>query len=453
MKKFTSIFPYDQSVIAEYELLSDKQLVTKTHVAAKGFLHWQQTPFNQRADVLLKAASILKARRQELAKLMTIEMGKAKNEAIAEIDKCALVCEYYAHHGESFLADEIIATTYHKSYVAYQPIGAVLAVMPWNFPFWQVFRFAAPTLMAGNVALLKHAHNVSACSLAIEEVWQQSGAPEGVFQSLITDSDGVEKLIQSNIVQAISLTGSEKAGAAVASAAARQIKKSVLELGGSDGFIVLADADMKAAAETAVKARMQNAGQSCIAAKRFIIVASAYNDFMHAVQQHIARLKQGNPLKDDVNIGPLASKDFAEQLLLQLQDSVSAGANIVMGGDVSGANFAPTLVNGVNEKMPLFSEETFGPVMSVIKAVDAEDAVRIANNHRYGLGNSLWTTDLERAEALARRLESGNVFINSMTKSDPALPFGGVKKSGFGRELSYHGIKEFVNAKTITVSL
>jgi len=452
MKKFTSIFPFDQSVIAEYPLLSLAELNKKSEAASKAFSHWKLTSFNHRADVLTKAASILKSRRHELAKLMSMEMGKAYQESVAEIEKCALVCNFYAENGEAFLKDETIVTTYQKSYVAYQPLGAVLAVMPWNFPFWQVFRFAAPTLMAGNVALLKHAHNVSGCSLAIEEVWRQAGAAEGVFQSLITDSEGAEKMIRTSIVQAVSLTGSETAGSAVAAIAASEIKKSVLELGGSDGFIVLADADITAAAKTAVQARMQNAGQSCIAAKRFIVETGVYDEFIGRVEEQIKNLKQGNPFQEDIDMGPLASPKFAEQLLQQLSQSTAKGAHVLVGGQASGANFQPTLVNNIHTEMPLFNEETFGPVMSVIKANNAEDAVRIANNHRYGLGNSVWTKDLQRGEAVARQLESGNVFINAMTKSDPALPFGGLKKSGFGRELSHHGIREFVNAKTITVS-
>jgi succinate-semialdehyde dehydrogenase/glutarate-semialdehyde dehydrogenase len=452
MKSFKSIFPFNQTQVAEYKLMTDAEINTALTTSAKAFLYWSNVPFEERAEVLKNVANLLLERKENFARLITNEMGKVLKESVAEIEKCALGCNFYAEHAQEFLQDEIINTSYKKSFVTYQPIGAVFAIMPWNFPFWQVFRFAAPTLMAGNVALLKHSPNVCGCSLAIQQLFEEAGADHGVFQSIIADTDVTEKILASNIVQAVSLTGSEKAGSSVAGIASAQIKKSVLELGGSDAFIVLADADIQKAAEVAVASRMQNAGQSCIAAKRFLVVEKVLDDFTDAVKAQIQKLKQGDPFDETVTTGPMARLDLAEKLYQQMQASVAKGAEIVLGGKVTGCNYEPTLLLNVQTGMPAFDEETFGPVFSMIKVKSDDEAVALANASRYGLGSNLWTNDTDKAIAIAKKINSGSVFINSMVKSEPALPFGGIKKSGYGRELSKHGIMEFVNVKTITVS-
>ncbi len=452
MESFKSIFPFNQIEIAEYKIMTDADIDKALSASGKSFLHWSNKTFEERAIVLKNVASLLNERKEWLAKLITDEMGKVTKEAIAEIEKCALGCNYYAENAGQFLQDEIINTNYKKSFVAFQPIGAVLAIMPWNFPFWQVFRFAAPTLMAGNVALLKHAPNVCGCSLAIQNLFTDAGAEPGIFQSLIVDTNATTKILQSNIVQGVSLTGSEKAGSSVASIASTQIKKSVLELGGSDAFIVLADADIKKAAATAVTSRMQNAGQSCIAAKRFLIVQDVLNDFTDAVKEQIQKLKQGNPFDASITTGPMARLDLAEKLHEQIEQSVSKGAEVILGGEVNGCNYQPALLVNVQPGMPTFDEETFGPVFCIITVKDEEEVIEMANASRYGLGANVWTKNIDKGISLAKKLNSGSVFINSMVKSEPALPFGGVKKSGYGRELSKHGIMEFVNVKTIAVA-
>ena len=451
MKSFKSIFPYNQTTIAEYELMSDADIDKALRQSEKIFPQWSNKTFDERATVLKNVSKLLIERKESLAHLVTNEMGKVTKEAVAEIEKCALGCNYYAEHVEQFLVDEIIKTNYKKSFVAFQPIGAVLAIMPWNFPFWQVFRFAAPTLMAGNVALLKHAPNVCGCSLAIQQLFKDAGAEQGVFQSLIADVTITEKILQSNIVQAVSLTGSEKAGSSVAGIASAQIKKSVLELGGSDCF-VLADADINKAAEVAIASRMQNAGQSCIAAKRFLVVENVLDEFTNAVKNEIKKLKQGDPFDASITTGPIARLDLAEKIHKQVKASVAKGAAIILGGEVDGCNYQPTLLQHVQQGMPAFDEEIFGPVLSLIKVKDEAQAIEFANASRYGLGGNIWTKDLDKGVELAKQVNTGSVFINSMVKSEPALPFGGVKKSGYGRELSKHGIMEFVNVKTITVS-
>jgi succinate-semialdehyde dehydrogenase/glutarate-semialdehyde dehydrogenase len=379
-------------------------------------------------------------------------MGKLTKEAIAEVEKCALACEYFAAHAEEFLKDEIYKTSYKKSFAAFQPIGAVLAIMPWNFPFWQVFRFAAPTLIAGNIALLKHAPNVCGCALAMQDLFEEAGAEKGVFQTVIADVDVTEKILQHNIVQGLSLTGSEKAGSSAASIASKHIKKSVLELGGSDCFIVLPDADIKKAAQVAVTSRMQNAGQSCIAAKRFLIVKDVLDDFVGAIKNELQKLKPGNPFEKETTFAPMARLDLAENLKRQMDESVAKGAQIILGGEVDGCNYQPTLLMNVQQGMPAFYEETFGPLFCIIKEEDEKEAIELANNSRFGLGGNIWTKNINKGISLARKINSGSVFINSMVKSEPTLPFGGIKKSGFGRELSNHGIMEFVNVKTITVT-
>ena len=452
MKTFKSIFPYDQSVIAEYPLMPDDEIDNALSFAETAFYSWSEKTFEERAEVFKKIAQLLRSKKESLAALITNEMGKVTKEAIAEVEKCAAGCEYFAENSEQLLKDQLVESSYKKSFVAFQPIGALLAIMPWNFPFWQVFRFAAPTLMAGNVALLKHAPNVCGVSLAIQQMFEEAGAERGVFQSLIADVDVTEKVLRSNIVQGVSLTGSERAGSSVASIASAQIKKSVLELGGSDAFIVLADADLEKAAEVAVASRMQNAGQSCIAAKRFMIVEEIFDSFVDTIKAQFEKLKQGDPRDSSVNIGPMARLDLAEKLNDQMQRSVAKGAVITLGGEVNGCNYQPTLLMKVQQGMAAFDEETFGPLMNVICVKDEDEAIRLANASRYGLGGNIWTKDTEKAVALAKRINSGLVFVNSMVKSEPGLPFGGVKKSGYGRELSNHGILEFVNIKTIAVA-
>lgn len=451
MKSFQSVFPFNQELIHEYPVFTAAQLQAALAAADKAFTHWRQAGFAARAGVLRNAAAILRANSDQYAQLITREMGKVLTEAKAEVEKCALVCDYYATHAEGFLADEKIEAGYLNSLVAYEPIGAVLAIMPWNFPFWQVFRFAAPTLMAGNVGLLKHAPNVCGCSLAIEDIFRQAGAPEGVFQSLIIDTDVVEQIISTPIVQAVTLTGSERAGSAVAALAGKHIRKSVLELGGSDALIVLPDADMQKAASVALTSRFQNAGQSCIGAKRFFVVESGLADFMHQFHAGLARLKQGNPFDASVTTGPMARPDLAANLRQQLEASLNAGAQLDHGGQSDGCNFQPSVLLQVKPGMPAFDEETFGPLAAVIPVRDEAEAIALANRSPYGLGGSVWTRDLDKGMAIARQITTGAVFINALVKSDPRLPFGGVKKSGYGRELGRHGILEFVNAKTIAV--
>ncbi len=448
---FKSINPYNQSVIAEFPLMEDTTIQRKLELASTGFNFWKKTTFVERADLMFKASGIIRSNKEEYARVITLEMGKAIGEARGEVEKCATACDYYATHAEQFLSDLEIATEAKRSFVAWQPLGAVFAIMPWNFPFWQVFRFAAPTLMAGNVAILKHAPNVCQTSLAIESIFRQAGFPEGVFQSLIVDVDKVEGIINADIVQAVTLTGSEFAGSQVASLAGKHIKKTVLELGGSDPFIVLPDADFAKAAKTATLSRMQNAGQSCIAAKRFIVLEKAKDNFFNAFKQNIAVLRLGNPLEEGTTTGPMARLDLAEKLESQMKTSVKAGATLALGGTRNGCSYAPSLLDHVTPGMPAFDEETFGPIATVITVENEAQAIEYANRNRYGLGASIWTQDLEKADILARQINSGAVFVNTLVKSDSRLPFGGIKKSGYGRELSELGIKEFVNAKTIVI--
>lgn len=449
---FQSIFPYNGQLIAEYESMSETDIDHALSAAATAFAHWKHTSFEQRAGVFTNLAANLHQHKEELASLITFEMGKVTTEAIAEIEKCAFVCGYYAAHAEGFLTDEEQVAGYHKSWVAYEPIGAVLGIMPWNFPFWQVFRYAAPTLMAGNVTLLKHAPNVCGCAEKIAAIFEEAGAPAGVFQSLIIDTDAVERIMHHPIIQAVTLTGSDRAGSSVASLAGKYIKKSVLELGGSDALIVLPDADIEKAAATALQSRMQNAGQSCIGAKRFIVVESVMDDFMHELDAGIKNYKQGNPLDSTVNMAPMARVDLAENLYKQMERSIRSGAVLHIGGDRNGCNFSPSVLMNVQKDMPAFNEETFGPLAAVIPAKDEADAIALANASSYGLGASIWTGDIEKGAALARQVESGAVFINTLVKSDPRIPFGGIKRSGYGRELGRHGILEFVNAKTIAIA-
>lgn len=447
-----SVNPFDQSLLEEFPEDDTWAVRRKLESASQAFSSWREESFPRRADLMKRAGDLLRAEKKQHARVIATEMGKVLREAEAEVEKCASACHFYAEHAEAFLSDQIISTDASRSLVAWQPLGAVLAIMPWNFPFWQVFRFAAPSLMAGNVGLLKHASNVSQCSLAIQGVFERAGFPEGIFQSLMISSDKVDAVIADDRIAAVTLTGSETAGTKVAASAGRSLKKTVLELGGSDPFIVLADADLKMAARVATQSRMQNAGQSCIAAKRFIVVESVREDFLNLFIRNVEALRQGDQLRDETTTGPLARVDLAEELDKQVKRSVSLGAKIVTGANRAGANYQPAILDRVSPGMPAFDEELFGPVGSVITVRNDDQAVELANQNRYGLGASVWTNDIQRGESVARKIESGSVFVNSLMRSDQRLPFGGIKKSGYGRELSEFGIREFMNAKTIFIA-
>lgn len=447
--------PATGEVFAKFSELSVEELEQKLVLAQNTFLAWRQTDFIQRAGLMKKVAIKLREQKNDLAILMAQEMGKVLKAGQGEIEKCALVCDYYADNAEKFLAQENIATEVKESFVRFDPIGPVLAVMPWNFPFWQVFRFAAPALMAGNVGLLKHASNVPRCALAIENIFVECGFPAGAFQTLLVGSGVVEKIVSDDRVAAVTLTGSEYAGSQVAAAAGKALKKSVLELGGSDPFIVLADADLPGAIKAAALARMQNnVGQSCIASKRFIVEESVAAEFTAGLVKEFSALKVGDPMLPDVNVGPLVNETALKEIDNQVQRTLSMGAKLEFGGQRVGEVgyfYLPTVVSGVTPQMPLCSEEVFGPVAPIVIVKNSEEAMVIANNSAYGLGATIWTNDLDKAKKMAAKIESGSVYINGAMKSDVRLPFGGIKKSGFGRELGSYGIREFVNIKTVVV--
>ena len=451
----TSINPANGEVLARFDPFTQDEVDRALDEAQDAFVAWRERSFEERAVPMRRLAALLRQRADRYGHLITLEMGKPIAEARAELEKCAWGCEHYADHAARYLADEVITTNAKKSLVAFQPLGIVLAVMPWNFPFWQVIRFAAPALMAGNAAVLKHASNVPQCALAIEEVFRDAGFPEGLLRTLLLAGSGVEPVIDDPRVRAVTLTGSSDTGSRIAQLAGRALKKSVLELGGSDPFIVLADADLEAAAKVATRARNQNTGQSCIAAKRFIAVESIAAEFERRFAAGVGALRIGDPLDAKTQIGPLAREDLRETLERQVRDSVGMGARVLTGGgrdEGKGWYYKPTVLIEVTEDMPVFKEETFGPVAAVVRVRDADEAVRVANDSAYGLGANLWTRDLALGERLARRIESGSVFVNGMVASDPRLPFGGVKRSGYGRELSSYGIKEFVNIQTIWIA-
>lgn len=453
MSKIQSINPWTGEVIREYTQLDQQEIAAKSALADQAFQTWKTLPISERATLMKKAGEILRKNKEKYALLITLEMGKIIRESRAEIEKCAWACDYYAENAAEFLSPEKISLPDgKKAKILYQPLGVILAVMPWNFPFWQVFRFAAPTLMAGNVGILKHASNVPQCSLAIESVFREAGFPKGIFQSFLIDSKATLTLLERDEIKAVSLTGSEKAGAAVAASAGKNIKKSLLELGGSDPFIVLADADIEKAAETSVKGRMVNFGQSCIAAKRFIIEESVFETFLEIFKEKMSLLKGGDPMDESVDFACMARPDLASELYEQVKKSLDLGAKVLLGGHKpkeGSAEFSPTILTDIPENSPAFSQELFGPVATIFKVENATEAIKIANSTEFGLGASLWTKDVEKAETLAAEIESGAVFINSMVASQPALPFGGIKKSGFGRELGRQGILEFVNTKTV----
>jgi len=450
-----SINPATGQTLRTYEPHSPAEVERRVALAASLFPRWKTTAFAERAGRLLRAAELLETRKQDWGRTMTLEMGKPIGAAVAEAEKCAWVCRYYAENGERFLADENVGTDASRSFVRYEPLGPVLAVMPWNFPFWQVFRFAAPALMAGNVGLLKHASNVPQCALAIEEIFRESGCPDGAFQALLVGSDRVAELIGDPRIAAVTLTGSEGAGVSVGREAGAQIKKAVLELGGSDPFVVMPSADLAAAASTAVKARTINNGQSCIAAKRFIVHEQVASEFERIFVEKMAALKIGDPLDPAVEIGPLATPAIAAEVDDLVRRSVAAGAKLRLGGkrlEGPGSFYAPTVLADVPPESPAAVEEIFGPVASLFRVRSLDEAIALANQTRFGLGASAWTRDEAEKERLIRGLEAGAVFINGMVKSDPRLPFGGIKKSGFGRELALQGIREFVNVKSVWVA-
>jgi len=449
-----SINPATDELVREYPEAGDKDVAMALAEASCAAAGWKRTSFADRAPKMRRAADLLDERKDELGRLMAVEMGKPLAQGRSEAEKCAWVCRYYADSAERFLAPEPVRTDASKSYVAFEPLGPVLAVMPWNFPFWQVFRFAAPALMAGNAGLLKHASNVTGCALAIEQVFKDAGFAAPLFRALLVESKRVAAIIAAPEVKAVTLTGSTPAGRAVASKAGEMLKKTVLELGGSDPYLVLEDAELEAAAETCVASRLINGGQSCIAAKRFIVVEPARARFEELFVEKMRKRKMGDPFEPGVDVGPQARRDLRDDLHRQVEESVRAGARRLLGGQVPpgrGAFYPPTVLTGVRKGMPAFDEETFGPVAAIIAAKDEEDAVRQANDSPFGLGAAVFTADVERGERLAGALEAGSCFVNAFVKSDPRLPFGGIKESGYGRELSVFGIREFVNIKTVYV--
>lgn len=450
-----TINPATGKTISEYEETPFSEIETIIERANSAQRSWKEESFESRATYLKKIAELLKDRKQALAELMAEEMGKPLSQGVGEAEKCAWVCEYYAEHAEKFLSEESVETDATKSYVAFNPLGVVLAIMPWNFPFWQLFRFAAPALMAGNGALLKHSANTTGSALMIEKIIHQAGIPKDLFRTIIVDNEHMKPVIQHNGIAAVTLTGSTRAGKIVASQAGESLKKSVLELGGSDPYIVLKDADIQKAAETCVTSRLINSGQSCIAAKRFIIEEPVYDEFLEAVKEEMSKKTVGDPFDDQTEVGPMARVDLRDELHDQVQRSIDAGAKPVLGcekptGD--GAYYPVSILADVTPGMPAFDEELFGPVAAVIKASDEREAVTLANNSEYGLGAAIFSGDVEKAENLAANyLEAGCCFVNSFVKSDPRVPFGGIKNSGYGRELGLYGIREFVNTKTVWV--
>lgn len=450
-----SINPATGEVVKEYREHSWQDVETALSASRAAFERWRGADFSARADCMKRASTLLAERKGQFAELMAIEMGKPVKQGRAEIEKCALACTFYAERAEAFLSPLSVQADAQKSYVAFQPLGTVLAVMPWNFPFWQVFRFTAPSLMAGNAAILKHAANVPGCAMAIEAIFGEAGFPSGLFRSLLVDSEHVARIIERPEVAAVTLTGSTRAGKAVASAAGTALKKTVLELGGSDPYVVLEDADLDGAVEICASSRLINGGQSCIAAKRFIVVGSQRAAFETKLAERMGRTKVGDPRDEHTDMGPLAREDLRDALHRQVTKSIEAGARVVLGGtipDKRGAWYPPTVLTDVQSGMPAYDEELFGPVAAVIAARDEEDAIAKANDTAFGLGAAVFTRDIARGERVAKEIDAGNCFVNALVKSDPRLPFGGIKESGYGRELSEFGIREFVNIKTVYVA-
>jgi succinate-semialdehyde dehydrogenase/glutarate-semialdehyde dehydrogenase len=454
MATMTSVNPATGEVLGRYEELSDAELEARLARAAQTFRSWRRRPFADRAALLVRAAEVLEQKKEHWGRIMTLEMGKTFRSAVAEAEKCAWACRFYAEHAERFLADEEVKASATRSYVRCLPIGPVLAVMPWNFPFWQVFRFAAPALMAGNVGLLKHASNVPGSALAIEEIFRLAGLPDGCFQTLLVGSARVARIVEDDRVAAVTLTGSEGAGAAVASTAGRVIKKTVLELGGSDPFVVMPSANLDTAVATAVTARCINNGQSCIAAKRFIVHDRIYDRFERELVRRMQALRVGDPMDPATDVGPLATRAELEKLDHQVGAAVKDGAKLLLGGRPSGGQgsyYPPTVLAGIPRSSPSYREELFGPVAMLYRVKDVEEAIEVANDVPFGLGSSVWTDDEDERRRFVDDLAAGATFVNAMVASDPRLPFGGVKRSGYGRELARDGIREFVNVKTVVV--
>ncbi|HEY5596949.1 MAG TPA: NAD-dependent succinate-semialdehyde dehydrogenase [Candidatus Bipolaricaulota bacterium] len=449
------INPATGEEVNRFQEMGPKQAVQAIEQAHQAYESWRKVPFAERAKLMKRAAQILRENAKAYAELMAVEMGKVVREGRAEVEKCALVCDYYADHAQAMLNSEPVVSDAGKSFVAFQPLGVVLAVMPWNFPFWQVFRFAAPALMAGNAGVLKHASNVPGCALAIEEVFRQAGFPAELFRALLVGSRQVDALIEHRFIKAVTLTGSTPAGRAVAGKAGKMLKKTVLELGGSDPYLILEDADLEQAAATCATSRLINAGQSCISAKRFIVVEPVRERFEALFVEHMRAKKMGDPLDEGSDLGPQARVDLRDELHAQVQRSIKLGAKRLLGGEVPqgpGAFYPPTVLTEVKKGMPAYDEELFGPVAALISAADEADAIHVANDSAFGLGAAVFTRDLARGERIAtEELEAGSCFVNAFVKSDPRLPFGGIKESGYGRELSHYGIREFVNVKTVYI--
>ncbi|MFC2136315.1 NAD-dependent succinate-semialdehyde dehydrogenase [Bacteroidota bacterium] len=449
-----TINPATEEIVKTFDEYSKEEVSQIIDRANEAFSSWRNTTFAERKKLMNAAAAVLKNNSEKYAEIMTLEMGKPILQGIAEAEKCAWVCEYYAENAEDMLKIEMISTDATESYAQFDSLGIVLAVMPWNFPFWQVFRFAAPGLMAGNVGVLKHASNVPMCAMTIEEIFKLAGFPQNIFSTLMIGAKQVEDVINNPKIVAATLTGSEPAGQKVAESCGKVLKKTVMELGGSDPFIILDDADLDTAVETAVTARLINNGQSCIAAKRFIVVDKIADEFTSKFVERMEMVIVGNPMDKETELGPLAREDLKSELHGQVQASIEKGAELLTGGEADfdkGYYYLPTVLSNVKPGMPAYDEEMFGPVASVIKASDESDAIRIANDSNYGLGASLWTNNIDKAKELATQIETGCVCVNGMVKSDPRLPFGGVKLSGYGRELSHYGIKEFVNIKSVWI--
>lgn len=449
--EFKSINPYNGELIATHQAHTSEEINAMLEQSDNAFKSWRKVPIQERAKLMRKAAEFLREEVDIYAEMITKEMGKPISESRGEVKKCAWVCEYYAENTEDFLKDELIETDAAKSLVKHDPLGTIMAVMPWNFPFWQVFRFAAPTLMAGNTGVLKHASNVYGCAKLIEEVFIKAGFPTGVFQNLIFEHELTESIVSNKLIKAVSLTGSEKAGSTIAGFAGKYLKKSLMELGGNNAFIVWKDANIDAAVKLAISARMMNTGQSCIAAKRFILVDEIYEEFVSKFLEELKGLKSGNPMDESTTIGTLAREDLAEDLQSQMKQSIDAGAKLLAGGKQKGSFHEPTVLGNVQPGMPAFDEETFGPLAAMIRAKDMDEAFELSNQSKYGLGVTVCTKSVDLALEMSDRVEDGAYFINELVKSDPRLPFGGTKRSGYGRELAKDGMMEFINRKTIYV--
>ncbi|MHB8580166.1 MAG: NAD-dependent succinate-semialdehyde dehydrogenase [Ignavibacteriaceae bacterium] len=450
-----SINPATGEEINSYPVMDENEIAKIISLSHFDFLSWKDTDFSERVLKMKRAAEILLEKRDSLGKLMTLEMGKPILQSKSEIEKCSWVCNYFADNAERILSDEVITTEASKSFVTFRPLGAVLAVMPWNFPFWQVFRFAAPNLMAGNAGILKHSSNVTGCALAIEEIFREAGFPENIFRTLIVPSQRIKEIIENKHICAVTITGSVAAGKSVAGSAGSVLKKTVLELGGSDPYLILEDADLEQASGTCVVSRLINGGQSCIAAKRFIVVEEVYEEFERLFLQKMAKKKMGDPLDTTNDLGPQARSDLRDELHEQVQRSIRLGAKLLLGGyipDMKGAYYPPTVLADVRPGMPAYDEELFGPVAALIRVNNEEEGIRTANDSNFGLGAAVFTSDIKRGEKIAKeRINSGSCFVNEFVKSDPRLPFGGINESGYGRELSAIGIKEFVNIKTVYI--